>query len=121
MGGEEIPIETFDGLLRDLLTWDLVVPGEGDDAQTWNLVARAQRQLGVLASARGPWPAERTAYLGRQCADCGGRRLTWLREGSYVCDPCLQKRLDCRQDEPTSLASPTPRRPRWTLHRQRIA
>ena len=38
MGGEEIPIDTFDGLLRDLLAWDLVVPGEGDDAQSWQLV-----------------------------------------------------------------------------------
>ncbi len=122
MGGEEIPIDTFDGLLRDLLAWDLVVPGEGDDAQSWQLVARAQQQLGVLAIGRGPWPVERTAYLGRRCAHCGGRRLTWLREGSYICDPCLQKRLACAQDEPTSIAAPTPRRPRWALyHRQRIA
>jgi hypothetical protein len=123
VGGEEIPIDTFDGLLRDLLAWDLVVPGEGDDAQTWHLVARAQQQLGVLAIGRGPWPAERTAYVGRQCADCRGRRLTWLREGSYVCDPCLQKRLACTKDEPTSIAaSPTPRRTRWALHhRQKIA
>ena len=93
MGAEGIPIDTFDGLLRDLLTWDLVVPGEGSDGKTWHLVERAQQQLGVLATARGPWPAERTAYLGRQCADCRGRRLTWLREGSYVCDSCLQNRL----------------------------
>ncbi len=122
MGAEGIPIDTFDGLLRDLLTWDLVVPGEGSDGKTWHLVERAQQQLGVLATARGPWPAERTAYLGRQCADCRGRRLTWLREGSYVCDSCLQNRLASTQSEPISIAPPTPRRPRWALHhRQRIA
>ena len=71
MGGKEIPIETFDALLRDLVTWDLVVRGEGDDSQTWRLVARAQQRLGELMIARGPWPAERTVYLDRLCADCG--------------------------------------------------
>lgn len=39
MGEKEIPIETFDALLHDLVTWDLVVRGEGDDSQTWRLVA----------------------------------------------------------------------------------
>jgi hypothetical protein len=57
MGEKEIPIETFDALLRDLVTWDLVVPSEGDDAQAWHLVARAQQRLGDLAATRGPWPA----------------------------------------------------------------
>ena len=92
MGEKDIPIDTFDALLRDLVTWDLVVRGEGDDAQTWRLVARAQQRLGELAIARGPWPAERTVYLDRLCADCGRRHLTWVRDGTYVCNPCWQKR-----------------------------
>ena len=96
MGEKEIPIDTFDALLRDLVTWDLVVRGEGDDAQTWRLVARAQLRLGELAIARGPWPAERTVYLDRLCADCGRRHLTWVRDGTYLCNPCWQKRLDER-------------------------
>ena len=104
MGEKEIPIDTFDALLRDLVTWDLVVRGEGDDAQAWRLVARAQQRLGELMIARGPWPAERTVYLDRLCADCLRRHLTWLRDGTYVCDPCWQKRLTRVQDEPTTIA-----------------
>lgn len=122
MGAQEIPIDTFDALLRNLLSWDLVVPGEGDDPQAWHLAARAQQRLGVLAMSRQPWPAERTAYVDRQCGDCGRRQLTWLREGTYVCDPCWQKRLARTPDESDSIATPTSRRPRWALHhRQRIA
>jgi hypothetical protein len=104
MGEKEIPIDTFDALLRDLVTWDLVVRGEGDDAQTWRLVARAQQRLGELMIARGPWPAERTVYLDRLCADCGRRHLTWVRDGTYVCNPCWQKRLTSVQDEPITVA-----------------
>jgi hypothetical protein len=120
MGESEIPIETFDALLRDLVTWNLAVPGDGDDAQAWHLVARAQQRLGELTANRGPWPAERTAYLGRRCADCGGSQLTWLRDGTYVCDPCWQKRLTHAEDEPTSVTLDPG--PRWARrHRQRIA
>lgn len=112
MGREEIPIDTFDALLRDLLTWDLVVPAEGDDPQTWQLVARAQQRMGVLAKSRGPWPAERTAYLGRLCADCRRRQLTWRRGDAYVCDPCWLKHHASPQKEPTEVALPTSKRPR---------
>jgi hypothetical protein len=110
-GEKEIPIDTFDALLRDLVTWDLVVPGEGDDAQAWQLVARAQQRLGELTIARGPWPAERTVYLDRLCADCRRRQLTWVRDGTYVCDPCWQKRLTRAQDEATSVTLAAARRP----------
>jgi hypothetical protein len=104
MGKKEIPIGTFDAMLRDLVTWDLVVPGEGDDARAWHLVARAQQRMGELMIARGPWPAEHTVYLDRLCADCGRRQLTWARDGAYVCDPCWQKRLTRVQDEPATVA-----------------
>ncbi len=122
MGEKEIPIETFDALLYDLVTWDLVVQGEGDDSQTWRLVARAQQRLGDLAAARGPWPVERTAYLDRRCADCGLRQLTWVRDGTYLCDPCWQDRLTEALDEPTTVALAAAKSPRWVRrHRQRIA
>lgn len=122
MGEKEIPIETFDALLRDLVTWDLVVPSEGDDAQAWHLVARAQQRLGDLAATRGPWPAGRTAYLGRQCADCGRRQLTWVRDGTYLCDPCWQERLTEAQDEPTTVTLTPARGPRWVRHhRQQVS
>jgi hypothetical protein len=122
MGREEIPIETFDALLRDLVTWDLVVQGEGDEAQTWRLVARAQQRLGDLAAARGPWPAERTAHLGRRCADCHRRQLTWERDGTYLCDPCLEQRLAREVDEPIPVAVAEARVPRWVRrHRRQVA
>ena len=92
MAGQEIPIETFDALLRSLLTWDLVVPGEGEDRRNWHLVGRAQERLAALALPQGPWPAERTAYV-RQCADCRSRKLTWLHDGTYLCGPCWQRSL----------------------------
>ena len=93
MGGADFPIETYDALLRDLLTCGLVMRGEGEDGRSWHLVARAQQRLEDLAIAVGPWPTERTAILERQCADCRRRRLTWVREETYVCDSCWQKRL----------------------------
>ena len=48
MGDKEIPVETFDALLRDLATWNLVVPVdvEGDEAETWQLVPRARTSPG---------------------------------------------------------------------------
>jgi hypothetical protein len=120
MGEPEIPIGTFDALLRDLVTWELVAPGEG--AQTWHLVERAQQRLGELMTARGPWPAERTAYVGRPCADCRQRELTWLHDGTYVCNPCWQKRLTRVQEEPADAALGPTSRPRWVRHyRGRVA
>ncbi|MGA2805978.1 MAG: hypothetical protein ABSF89_16585 [Acidimicrobiales bacterium] len=117
-----IPIETFDALLRDLMTWDLVVRGEGDNAQNWSLVARAQRRLGELATAQEPWPPERTAYVGRRCADCHRRQLTWARDGAYLCDPCFEQRLGRDLDEPTSVGVAETRGLRWVRrHHQRVA
>ncbi|MGD0942897.1 MAG: hypothetical protein ABR972_01265 [Acidimicrobiales bacterium] len=122
MGDREIPVETFDALLRDLVTWDLVVPVAGDEARAWHLVPRAQQRLAELTIARGPWPAERTAYLGRRCANCGRRELTWMRFGTYVCDPCWQQRLARTQDDEPAKAAPAGRGPRWARrHRERIA
>ena len=122
MEQEEIPIETFDALLRDLVTWDLVVRGDRDGAETWCLVARAQQRLGELATARKPWPPERTAYLGRRCADCHRRQLTWERDGTYLCGPCLEQRLSRALDEPASVTVAEVRGPRWARrHRQRVA
>ena len=124
MEEEKIPIETFDALLRDLATWNLVVPVdvEGDEAETWQLVPRAQHRLVELTKARGPWPAERTAYLGRRCADCGQRELTWMRLGTYLCDTCWQHRLASTEDERPTQVPDSGKLPRWVRrHRQQIA
>jgi hypothetical protein len=122
MAGEEIPIEKFDALLRSLVTWDLAVREEGNEAQNWHLVRRAQERLTALAHPHGPWPAERTAYVDHQCADCGRRKLTWLRDSTHVCDPCWEDRLASTQVESAITPSAITRRPRWVLwHRPRIA
>ncbi|MGA3351909.1 MAG: hypothetical protein ABSD85_01825 [Acidimicrobiales bacterium] len=117
MGEKEIPVETFDALLRDLVTWNLVVLVEGDGPNAWALVPRAQQRLADLTRDRGPWPAERTAYLGRRCADCGKREVTWMRHGEYVCDPCWQQRLvSTESDQPADLAPSG--RTRWRRRRR---
>ena len=71
MREDEIPIETFNAMLRDLLTWRLVVEGDGDDAGTGNGSSSAGPTTpGELSIVRGPWPTERTAYPSRRCAEC---------------------------------------------------
>jgi hypothetical protein len=122
MGKDEIPIDTFDSLLRDLVTWNLVVHLDRDDGQSWQLVDRAQKRLGDLEIVQGTWPAERTAYSSRRCARCHRRQLTWLRDGSYVCDPCWQEGLAPVQDEPLVIDSSAGSGSRWVRQlRQRIA
>lgn len=88
LGPNEIPIDNFDALLRDLITWDLVTrEGTG-----WQLVERAQRRMSELAPEVGPWPDEQTVYFDHRCADCGSHTATRLRSGSFVCDPCWIRR-----------------------------
>lgn len=118
MRDKEIPVETFDALLRDLVTWGLVVPTDGEADQGWLLVPRAQERLAQLTRTRGPWPEERTAYLGRRCADCGGREVTWMRHGSYVCDPCWQRRLAHSDDDASEVAAGGSNRSRWSRDRR---
>jgi len=93
VAGEEFTIEAFDSLLRDLMTCGLAVRSKSGDPQGWHLVRRAQQRLDQLAIAPGAWPAERTAYLDLQCAECRRRKLTWVRKDSKLCDSCLQKHL----------------------------
>ena len=81
-------IQTYDPLLRDLITWGLVER----DEERWALSERAQRRLSELAEASAPWPAEQTVYFGHRCERCDTRALTRLREGAYVCDACWSRR-----------------------------
>jgi hypothetical protein len=120
MGEEKIPIEAFHGLLRDLLIWNLVVPGEpGDDeADSWRLVPDAQQRLTELAAANGPWPAEKTVYVDRRCTDCGFRQLTWLRDGDYLCGRCWQARRASDQNADASVGAIPEHRPWWVARRR---
>jgi hypothetical protein len=47
---EEILIETFDALVRDLVTWQLVLSDKSTDQDAWKLVPRAQERLKALAA-----------------------------------------------------------------------
>jgi hypothetical protein len=87
MAAVERSIRTYDPLLRDLLTWDLVHA----DGERWELSERAQRRLAELAEASLAWPAEQTVYMGHRCDRCSARGLTRLRDGAYVCDPCWSR------------------------------
>lgn len=117
-GPRDIPIETFDALLRDLVTWNLVVPEEREGEQGWQLAPAAQRRLSELTRACAPWPVERTAYFGRRCADCGRREPTRLREGAQICESCWQERVARSQVVASPEAEPEPSR-RWMRRRRR--
>jgi ribosomal protein L37AE/L43A len=84
-------IETFDPLLRDLVSWGLAVPGPSGDG-TWLLVEGAQHRLAELA-ARSPVLAEgQLVYLDHRCGRCGRSGLTRLERGAYLCDSCRTPR-----------------------------
>lgn len=114
VGGASFPIETFDEVLRDLLTCGLVVRDDAEDTQSWHLVGQAQERLEALAIAVGPWPAERTTYSHHQCADCRRRKLIWVRRDSSLCDSCWQKGFATTPATPMSARS-TPRFPTGQL------
>jgi hypothetical protein len=102
-------IETFDALLRDLLTWGLVEPVVTDNAAqrtVWQLTGAAQRRLTELAAPLGPCPAHKIVFLDHFCADCQERRLTRLHDGVYLCDDCAAARLEAGADEDPDKAVP---------------
>lgn len=98
-------IQTFDPLLRDLITWGLV----STDGEHWELSERAQQRLSELAAASGPWPAEQTVYFGHRCHQCGLKALTRLREGVYVCDKCRGTKAEPVARKDVVVAAPRPR------------
>lgn len=120
-GPKDIPVETFDALLRDLVTWDLVVPGEQGDEEGWQLAPRAKRRLSELTSTRSPWPVERTAYFGRRCADCRRHAPTRLREGVHICEQCWQERVSRNEAGTQPPAEPGPNRRFMRRRRREIA
>ena len=83
-----MPIDRFDPLLRDLLTWGLIVPTQSGEAPRWKLAEAAEERLCELAAGADPGPPEMVVRLGRRCAKCQDRRPTWLRGGAYICEAC---------------------------------
>ncbi|MGD0255800.1 MAG: hypothetical protein ABSB99_09675 [Acidimicrobiales bacterium] len=100
------PIETFDSLLRDLVSWGLVERQDTDtETRTpWQLVPDAQHRLDELLSRARVPGAEADFYLDHLCADCHQRGLTKHHGGSYLCETCWterQARLEAVGAEPS--------------------
>ncbi len=108
-------IETFDSLLRDLVTWDLVARA-GPKAKPWQLVAAAQARLDELVEPAGPIAADQLVYLDHLCASCHFRGRTRLHDGLYLCDDCTERRATGARAEKAPLA-PAGRRGHWRWHR----
>lgn len=83
-----LKVESFNPLLRSLLSFELVHRVADDDGSaTWVLTEEAQRRLDELAPGQ-QLPAASLAYLDHPCARCHTQRLTHLIEGRYLCEPC---------------------------------
>lgn len=83
-----IPVETFNPLLRSLLTWGLVERvEEGERRHRWVLTAEVQQRLDALTPPPRR-PLSSLAYLDHLCARCREQRLTHLVEGRFLCERC---------------------------------
>ena len=99
----DYPIERFDPLLRDLITWDLVVKTSGQ----WLLSDSAEQRLDELVEWSGPVDSEQMVYFDHQCADCHGHIRTRLYGGLYLCDGCSELRATSLVDNRGSVAAET--------------
>lgn len=123
-GTPRYPVQTFDPLLRDLVTWGLVSRAEPDELgpdefgrDTWRLSPVAQDRLSELvAGAVVPVP-ERLVYFDHLCARCHLRGPTRLHGGAYLCAPCLEE--ERAEAVRTELPDATSRRRRLSRRRRR--
>jgi len=98
---EQVPVKTFDALLRDLLYWGLLVRVEDQpEGHHWQLANQADRRLEEIAAESSAFAVEHMVYLDHRCDVCGFRRLTRVRDARYVCDECAAK-----LDQPVSAES----------------
>lgn len=82
---EEHPIERFDPLLRNLLSWGLVErAAEGG----WRLRPEVHDRLNRLAHVADAADTSQIVYFGHACAGCRSSGMTRLRDGVYLCDRC---------------------------------
>jgi len=89
-GDKKYPIERFDPLLRNLVTWDLIT--RGTRPRSWRLTEVAQRRLDELAGSSSPVSAEQMVYFNHRCADCQLPVRTRVHDGLYLCDSCIERR-----------------------------
>ena len=132
MAPEQVPIKTFDPLLRDLLYWGVLVRVDEPSGTRWQLSERAEERLNEIATESRAFSAERMVFLDRRCGECGLRLLTRLHDARYICDACWSALEQSSAttastttpvSAPANAISPTPlREHRWTPPwRQRTA
>lgn len=78
------PIERFDPLLRNMLSWNLVHETDAG----WELRPEvAERLAGLARYTKHDAPSE-VVYFGHNCAGCRSNGLTRFRDGQFLCDDC---------------------------------
>lgn len=107
---EEHPIERFDPLLRNMLSWHLV---EESPAGGWQLRADVVQRLNGLARLSRPSEPHEVVYFGHNCAGCRSNGLTRFSDGRYLCDEC--RRAADVAEVATLLPPPAERKGRRTV------
>ncbi len=83
----DVPLERFDVLLRELLSFGLAE--RGDDGR-WHFTAGVDDRLTALAASQRP--AERPVLrFGTACAACHALRPTRPHGGRHLCDDCIRR------------------------------
>ena len=88
MDAQDVPIRTFDPLLRDLVYWGLLIRVDGPIGPRWQLAERAKCRLDEIAEESRAVALERMIYLDHRCDVCGFRRMTRVHDSRYVCEEC---------------------------------
>lgn len=113
----QYPIETFDPILRDLVTWQLVVRDESGDGAPWRLAERAERRLDALLTSNAKFAADSLIYFDHICASCRRHAPTRLHQGAYLCEDCW-RRERATVSLPAEPEPAAPHRP-WLRKRER--
>lgn len=113
---DEHPIEQFDPIFRNLLSWRLVEPTPGGG---WVLHPDAADRLTHLSQAARSAESAEIVYFGHPCAVCRASGLTRLRDGQYICDAC-RRGIDLAAVA-TPLPAPEEDKPKRWFRSQRVA
>ena len=115
-----LPIKTFDALLRDLVGHGLVFRDGQGPGSSWQLSDAAQRRLSELVQPSVAPAPEELVYLDHRCAGCRRRGATRLHRGLYLCEYCRGRESGAPlpAEAPAGDLAPLPaaRRGRWRRH-----
>jgi hypothetical protein len=107
------PIERFDPLLRNLLSWGLAY--ELEDG-TWALRPEVAERLSRLAQLTRRPETAAVVYFGHFCAACRTAGPTRMHDGRYLCDACRRASVQ----GPGRGEEPAEREPRRQGGRHRV-